>query len=42
MIAAAQVGLDLEPLVGDGTGLAPNVRRLIEHGLVSAGWVLDA
>lgn len=42
LIAAAQVGLDLEPLIGDGTGLAPNVRRLIEHGLVNAGWVLDA
>jgi len=41
MIAAAQVGLELESLNGDGTGLAPNVRRLIEHGLTSAGWVLD-
>jgi len=41
MIAAKQVGLDLEPLCGDGTGLLPDVRRLIEHGLTNAGWVLD-
>ena len=41
MIAAAQVGLELEALPSDGSGLTPNVRRLVEHGLVNAGWVLD-
>lgn len=41
MIAAAQVGLELEPLNGDGTGLPADVRRQIERALVAAGFILD-
>ena len=41
MVAGAQVGLDLEPLGGDGTGLPADVRRQIERAIGDSGWVLD-
>ncbi len=41
MVAAAQVGLELEPLNGDGTGLPADVRRQVERALTDAGFVLD-
>ena len=41
MIAATQVGLDLEPLNGDGTGLPDAVRRQVESLVTAAGWQLD-
>lgn len=41
MIAAAQVGLELDSLDGGAIGLTPDIRRLIEHGLIKSGWVFD-
>lgn len=41
MVAAGQVGLDLEPTASDGTGLPDAVRRQIERLVGDAGWQLD-
>lgn len=41
LIAAAQVGLELDSLENGGHGLTPEIRRLVEHGLIKSGWVFE-
>ena len=41
MIAAEQVGVEVETLIGVGGGMRADVRTHLEHALSKAGWKLD-